>query len=99
MNKSICLCVAFVLMASCAFASAGAYYIKTDADGYVIDITRFETDGYVLVDIQGDIPANILTQCYRLADGNFVLDEDKYAAWLASNPVEVSTPDAIGGGE
>lgn len=52
-------------------------YIKFDASGYVIDGVFYQPGTYT--EFQGEeIPDCFLNECYKIVDGEFRLDQDKY---------------------
>ena len=95
------LTVALCVICAAAFAVSGLYYVKFDTDGYIVDITSETGDPqFVRINFMVEIPEDILSKSYKYIDGQFVLDQDKYAEWLStrSEPA-ITSPDAIGGGE
>ncbi|MEW6710394.1 MAG: hypothetical protein AB1403_11280 [Candidatus Riflebacteria bacterium] len=62
------------------------YFFSFDSSGYVLDLTKIDPkqSGYVAHDIDPDtIPDDVLLGCYKLQDGQFVLDAVKRDAVLA----------------
>ena len=52
-------------------------HLKFDASGYVIDGVFYQPGTYT--EFQGeDIPEDFLNLCYKIVDGEFWLDQDKY---------------------
>lgn len=52
-------------------------YIKFDASGYVIDGVFYQPGTYA--EYEGEeIPEGFLNECYKIVDGEFWLDQDKY---------------------
>jgi len=83
--KILIAIIMFVQIVSMSMAAPMTYYIRIDADGYIVDITSLETPGYTPVTFHEEIPAAVMNGCYRLVDGAFVLDQEKYSAWCEAN--------------
>ena len=52
-------------------------YIKLDASGYVSDAVYYQPGDYT--EFLGEQkPDDLLNECYKIVDGEFVLDQEKY---------------------
>lgn len=70
--------VLMLLVTSIAFADF-VYYVKTDENGYVIDLTAIETalSDYEKVILSEPVKTEYLAGYYKFEDGKFILDEQK----------------------
>ena len=77
-----------------SMGAVASYYVKLDADGYVVDMTLLHTDveGYVLTEINEAVKPEHLSGYFKLVDGYFIIDEAKYQEWLAAQ-VESEEPE------
>jgi len=64
------------------------YYIKTDEEGYVVDLTAIETADttYAMHSLEEPVCAEYLKGYYKVIDGRFRIDEVKQAEILAAMP-------------
>ena len=52
-------------------------YVKLDASGYVFDAVYYQPGDYT--EFLGEQkPDDLLNECYKIVDGEFWLDQDKY---------------------
>jgi hypothetical protein len=52
------------------------FYFRIE-DGYIVDVIRYNRDNYVFYGIS-TLPDDIMCGCYKIIDGELVLDQEKY---------------------
>lgn len=69
-------------------------YVLLDSSGYVINACRQEISNYTLYG-KDPYPQDIINGCYKLIDGEFVLDQEKYDSLYDEFGNSIHPPDYI----